>query len=70
MVRRVFEIILTLDFIFRLELDCPVDYSSGCVGRHISLQLHVLMLFKKYRLETSFKGDNIKALFLHRNLFV
>ena len=31
MVRRVCEIILTLDFIFQLVLDCPVDCSFNII---------------------------------------
>ena len=53
MVRRVCEIIMTLDFIFRLVLDCPVN----CLFNIICLDV-----VKKYRLEISFKGDNVKAL--------
>ena len=57
---------MTLDFIFRL-----VHYSSEAVSiiNIICLnvlegikQFYLLMWFKKTRLETPFKGDNVKAL--------
>ena len=56
---------MTLDFIFRL-----VHYSSEDVSFNIIYlnvlggikQFYLLMWFKKTRLETLFKGDNVKAL--------
>ena len=65
MVRRICEITVTLDFIFR-----PVHYNSEDVSfNSICLnvlecikQFYLLMWFKKTRLETPFKGDNVKAL--------
>ena len=65
MVRRICEIMVTLDFIFRL-----VHCSSGDVSFNIIClnvlkgikQFYLLMWFKKTRLETPFIGDNVKAL--------
>ena len=65
MVRHVCEIMVTLDVIFRL-----VHYSSEDVLFNIIClnvlegikQFYLLMWFKKTRLETPFKGDNVKAL--------
>ena len=65
MVRRICEIMVTLDCIFRL-----VHYRSEDVSFNIIClivfkgikQFYLLMRFKKIRLETSFKGDNVKAL--------
>ena len=55
---------VTLDFIFQ-----PVHYSSEDVSFNIIClnvlkgikQFYLLMWFKKTRLETPFKGDNVKA---------
>ena len=63
--RRICEITETLDFIFRL-----VHYSSEHVSFNIIClnvlegikQFYLLMWFEKTRLETPFKGDNVKAL--------
>ena len=65
MVRRICEIMVTLDFIFRL-VHCSikdVSFNTICLPvlegiKHVNL----LMWFKKIRLETPFKGDNVKAL--------
>ena len=65
MVRRICEITVTLYFIFRL-----VHYSSEDVSfNNICLnvlegikQFNLFMWFKKTRLKTLFKGDNVKAL--------
>ena len=65
MVRRICEIMVTLDLIFRLVL-----YSHEYVSFNIIFlnvlegikQFHVSMWFKKNRLETPFIGDNVKAL--------
>ena len=51
---------MTLDFIFRLVLCSREDVCLNFVGRHQAVSL--LMWFKKTRLETPFKGDNVKAL--------
>ena len=65
MVRRICEIMVTLDFIFRL-LHCSsedVSFNIICLNVLEGIkQLHLLMRFKKTRLETPFKGDNVKAL--------
>ena len=65
MVRRICEIMVTLYCIFRL-----VHCSSGDVSFNIFClnvlegikQFYLLMSFKKTRLKTPFKGDNVKAL--------
>ena len=65
MVRRICEIMVTLDFIFRL-VHCSsedVSFNSICLNVLEGIkQLNLLMWFKKTRLETPFKGDNVKAL--------
>ena len=65
MVRRICEIMVTLDFIFRL-VHCSsedVSFNNICLNVLEGVkQLHLLMRFKKTRLETPFKGDNVKAL--------
>ena len=65
MVRRICEITATLDFIFRL-LHCSsedVSYNIICLNVFEGIkQFYLLMWFKKTRLETPFKGDNVKAL--------
>ena len=65
MVRRNCEITVTLDFIFRL-VHCSsedVSFNSICLNVLEGIkQFYLLMWFKKTRLETSFKGNNIKAL--------
>ena len=63
--RRICEIMVTLDFIFR-----PVLYSHKDVLFNIIFlnvlegikQFHLSMWFKKTRLETLFKGNNVNAL--------
>ena len=63
MVRRMCEITVTLDFIFRLVL-----YSHEHVSFNIIIllegikQINLPMWFMTNRLETPFKGDNVKAL--------
>ena len=65
MVRRICEIMVTLDLIFRLVL-----YSHEYVSFNIIFlnvlegikQFHFSMWIKKTRLETPFIGDNVKAL--------
>ena len=65
MVRRICEIMVTLDFIFRL-VHCSredVSFNSICLNLLEGFkQFYLLMWFKKTRLETPFKGDNVKAL--------
>ena len=65
MVRRICEITVTLDFIFRLVHCSSEDVSFNRVCLNVLegiKQFYLLMWFKKTRLETSFKGDNVKAL--------
>ena len=65
MVRRICEIMVTLDFMFRL-VHCSsedVSFSIICLNVFEGIkQFYLLMWFKKTRLETPFKGDNVKAL--------
>ena len=65
MVRRICEITVTLDFIFRL-VHCSsedVSFNSICLNVLEDIkQFYLLMWFKKTRLETLVKGDNVKAL--------
>ena len=55
---------MTLDFIFRLVL-CShedVSFNSICLNTLEGIkQFYLLMWFKKKRLETQFKGSNVKA---------
>ena len=65
MVRLICEITVTLDFIFWLVLcSCEdVSFNSICLNVLEGIkQFYLLMRFKKTRLETPFKGDNVKAL--------
>ena len=56
---------MTLDFIFRL-VHCrseDVSFNSICLNVLEGIkQFYLLMWLKKTRLETPFKGDNVKAL--------
>ena len=65
MVRRICEITVTLDFIFRL-VHCSsegVSFNSICLNVLESIkQFYLFIWLKKNRLETPFKGDNVKAL--------
>ena len=65
MVRRICEITVTLDFVFRL-VHCSsedVFFSGICLNMLEGIkQFYLLMWFKKTRLETPFNGDNVKAL--------
>ena len=65
MVRRICEITVTLDLIFRL-VHCSsedVSFNSICLNVLEGIkQLYLFMWFKKTRLETPFKDDNVKAL--------
>ena len=65
MVRRICEITVTLDFIFRLVHCSSEDDSFNIICLPVLegiKQFYLLMWFKKTRLETPFKGDNVKAL--------
>ena len=56
---------MTLDFIFRLVLYSreDVSFNSNCLNVLEDIkQFYLLMWFKKNRLETPFKGDDVKAL--------
>ena len=65
MVRRICEITVTLDCIFRL-VHCSSEYvsfSSICLNVLEDIkQFYLFMWFKKTQLETPFKGDYVKAL--------
>ena len=62
--RRICEITVTLDFIFRL-VHCSsedVSFNSICLNVLGGIkQFYLLKLIKKTRLETPFKGDYVKA---------
>ena len=63
--RRIYEITVTLDFIFRLVHFCheAVSFNSICLNVLGDInQFYLLMWFKKKRLETPFKGWDVKAL--------
>ena len=65
MVRRICEIMVTLDFIFQLVLYSHEDVSFNIIFLNLLegiKQFHLSMWFKKTWLETLFKGDNVKAL--------
>ena len=65
MVRRICEIMVTLDFIFRPVLYSHEDVSFIFIFLNVLagiIQFHLSMWFKKKRLETLFKADNVKAL--------
>ena len=62
MVRRICEIMVTLDFVFRLVLYSHADVSFNNIFLNVLEKLHLSMWFKKKRPETPFKGDNVKAL--------
>ena len=56
---------MMLNFIFRLVLYSHEDVSFNIIFLNVLegiKQFHLSMWFKKNRLETQFKGDNIKAL--------
>ena len=64
MVWLICEITVTLDFIFQLVLCSHEDvlFNSICLNMLEGIkQFYLLMWFKKKRLETPFKGDNVKA---------
>ena len=63
--RRVCEIMVTLDFIFWLVLYSHEDVSFNIIFLNVLegiKQFHLSMWYKKKRLETMFKGDNVNAL--------
>ena len=65
MVRGICEIMVTLDCIFRLVHCSSEDVSFNIICLHVLegiKQFYLLILFKKTRLETPFKGDNVKSL--------
>ena len=65
MVRRICEITLTLDFIFWLVHCSSEDVLCNIICLNVLegiKQFYLLMWFKKTRLETRFKGDNVNAL--------
>ena len=62
MVWRICEITVPLDFIFRFVPCNREDVSFNIISLNVLQgikQLYMLMLFKKYRLETPFLGDNV-----------
>ena len=62
---RICEIMVTLDFIFRLLHYSHEDVSFNIIFLNVLegiIQFHLSMWFKKNRLKTPFKGDNVKAL--------
>ena len=70
MVRRICEIMVTLDFIFRLVHCSSKDVSFNIIYLNVLegiKQFYLLMWFKKIRLEIPFKGDNVKALVKRSN---
>ena len=65
MLRRICEIMVTLYFIFELVLCSHEDVSFNIICLNVLegiIQFYLSMWFKKKRLETPFKGDNVKAL--------
>ena len=63
MVRRICEITVTLDFIFRLVLCSHEDVSFNSICLNVLediIQFYLSMWFKKNRLETLFKSDSEK----------
>ena len=65
MVRRICEITVTVVCSFRFVLCSHEDVSFNIVCLNVLegiKQFYLLMWFKKTRLETLFRGDNVKAL--------
>ena len=58
------EITVTLDFIFRTVLYSreDVSFNSICLNVEDIKQFYLLMWFQKIQLETSLKGDDVKAI--------
>ena len=62
--RRICQIMVTLDFIFRLVLYSHEDVSFNIIFLNVLegiIQFQLPIWLKKKRLETLFKGDNVKA---------
>ena len=62
--QHIWEITVTLDFIFRLMLCNHEDVSFNIICLNVLKgikQFYLSMWFKKKRLETLFKGDNVNA---------
>ena len=59
---RICEITVTLDFIFRIVLySCEdVSFNSICLNVLEDIEQYLLIGFKKNRLETPFKGDDVE----------
>ena len=69
--KRICEITVTLEAIFRLVLYSHEDVSFNAIFLNVFeaiKQLNLSMWFMKNRLETPFKGDNVKAL-ITRQIF-
>ena len=65
MVRRICEIRVTIYLIFHLVHCSSEDVSFNIICPNVLegiKQFYLLLWFKKTRLETQFKGDNVKAL--------
>ena len=65
MVRRICEITLALDFIFRLVLYSREDVSFNIICLNVLEDIkkfYLLIWFKKTRLKTPFEGNDLKAL--------
>ena len=65
MVQHICDIMVTLDYIFWLVLCSRGDVSFNIICLNMLegiKQFYLLMWFKKKRLETPFKGDNVKVL--------
>ena len=65
MVRRICEITVTLDFVFRLVLCIREHYSFNIICLKVLediKQFYLLMWSRKNRFETPIKGDHVKAL--------
>ena len=65
MERRICDITVTLDFIFRLVLCSHEDVLFNIICLNMLegiIHFYMSMWFQKNRLETPFKGDNVKAL--------
>ena len=63
------KIMVTLDFIARVVLYSYEEFSFIIIFLNVLegiKQFHLSMWFKKTRLETPFKGDNVKALIKKR----
>ena len=62
MVRRICEITVTLDFNFRLMYRSREDVSFNCICLNVLKDSSLLVnVVQKNRLETPFKGNNVKT---------